>query len=147
MISAAPDTTMTLTSFPCESKNLFVILGNEVAILLPSGMSSTLLTGESSGTATERRQYPNPRSMTSTRSYPDSATWSSPVMPMSMAPLSMNSGMSWARTNMTSTSWLLAFTYSFLPMSSPRPRPALVSSSTALSFNLPLLGTPNLSVI
>ena len=68
MISAAPDTMMTLMSLPMESKYLLVILGNDVAILLPSGMSSMDLTGDASGTATARRQYPNWRLRTFLRS-------------------------------------------------------------------------------
>ena len=147
MISAAPDTRMTFTFFPLDSKNLLVTFGKEVAILLPSFMSSTLRTGDSSGTATASLQYPNPRSKTSLRSWPDSASWSRPVMPMSMAPLATNSGRSWARTNMTSMSWFLILTYSFLPMSSPISRPDFTRSSMVLSFNLPLFGTPSLRVI
>jgi hypothetical protein len=56
MISAAPETSMTLTSLPLDSKNLLVTLGNDVAILLPSFMSSTQRTGDPSGTATDSLQ-------------------------------------------------------------------------------------------
>ena len=79
-----------------------------MAILHPSFIWDASLIPDSSGTATAMWQYPNLSPRSSFSSYPDSATMSSPVMPMSIAPDATNSGMSWARRNRTSTSWLRA---------------------------------------
>jgi len=137
--SQAPLTLTISTLTPRFLKYLDVMLGNSVAILLPSRLWGVLRC-DSSGTASTRLARPKPMSSNISTCAPVSLIRSRPVTPTSAAPSCTYSGMSEALAKRMVISGSLVFAKSFLVPPSSTGRPASFSSSTVGSCSLPLLG-------